>query len=340
MTDRAARIQAFLSEAGWSDARRAPLAGDASNRRYERLSGASGRAVLMDAPPETGEDTRPFVAIANHLRAQGLSAPEIFHADTEAGLLLIEDLGDSLFSRETARDPETERPLYLAATDTLIALHRAPLPDAPDYGPATMTRMAGLASDWYLRGATDVPDPKGKARIAQALMAAFDALPAWDRVLVLRDYHAENLLWLPDRRPDAARTGLLDFQDAALGHPAYDLMSLGHDVRRGVSPDTRGAMIAHYAQVQGLDAAGFALACATLSAQRNLRILGVFARLSLHFAKPRYVDLIPVTWANLMVDLGHPELRDLARAVRDTLPAPSAPILTRLREKCGTVPTP
>ncbi len=338
MGDRAAQISSFLASAGWGDALRAPLAGDASNRRYDRLSRGLDTAILMDASPDRGEDVRPFLSIARHLSSIGLSAPEIYAKDAETGLLLIEDLGDTLFSTVLARDTGPEEDLYRAATDTLIALHAAAPPETvPDYGPETMVKAAGLASDWYGFGATDVMDAEGRAAIATGLRVTFDALPAWKPVLVLRDYHAENLLWLPERSPQSAKTGLLDFQDAGIGHPAYDLMSLVHDVRRRVAPTTRAAMIRHYADTQGIDQYGFSRACAAMSAQRNLRILGVFARLSMHFGKPRYVDLIPTVWSNLMVDLSHPALDTLRVPVTAHLPDPTPHLLEELKRKCGTI---
>lgn len=337
MSDRANAVDALLANAGWSAAIRAPLAGDASNRRYERLALGERSAVLMDAPPDKGEDVRPFLAIANHLSAQGLSAPEIYAADETHGLLLIEDLGDALFTRVVAREPARETELYIAATDALIALHAAPLPDAPDYGPETMSKVAGLAADWYAFGATGDEDNAARERLVSTLFQAFQGLSSWKPVLVLRDYHAENLLWLPDR-PAQKNVGLLDFQDAGIGHPAYDLMSLARDARRDVSPETIESMIAHYIDRTGQDAKGFRQACATVSAQRNLRILGVFARLSLHFGKPHYVDFIPRVWRNLMIDLSHPGLSNLAVVVAETLPEPSPSVLATLKEKCGTIP--
>ena len=335
---RADEVQAFIHAQSWQDATQHPLAGDASNRKYIRLVDADRRAIVMDAAPEVGENVEPFVRLAGHLASAGLSAPVIYAQDMDRGLLLIEDLGDDLFSTVTTKAPGRERDLYLAATDTLIALHAAPPPAAPDYGPATMTEVAGLAYDWYLFGATGTRDGDARQEMQTRLSDAFARLDPWTPVLVLRDYHAENLLWLPDRVAPA-NVGLLDFQDGGLGHPAYDLMSLARDVRRDVSPETTEAMIAHYARETGTDPESFAAACSTVSAQRNLRILGVFARLSLHYRKPHYVDLIPRTWANLMTDLDHPALAALREHVLATLPEPTPEILALLKEKCGTVPT-
>ncbi len=333
--------RAFLEAAGWSDARLSALAGDASARRYERLQHPSlGRAVLMDAPPETGEDIRPFRRIAEHLCHLGLSAPQIYAADPGAGFLLLEDLGDGVFARLIEQDPGRETPLYRAAAETLAELHRhAPLPNLPPLGPEEMSHAVEFALSWY---ATPLGVACGDAaafELANLIRTRLEALPPVQPVLALRDFHAENLIWLPDRT-GTARTGLLDFQDAFAGHPAYDLISLLEDARRDVSEQTRAATLAHFADAGGHNPDQLALACATLGAQRNLRILGVFARLCLHFGKAHYIDLIPRVWSHLQRDLSHPELSGLASFVSDTLPHPSADRLDRIKEKCGTCPTP
>ncbi|MGH1369908.1 MAG: aminoglycoside phosphotransferase family protein [Maritimibacter sp.] len=341
MSERNELIQSFIRDNGWQDAMQEPLASDCSNRSYIRLTQGPGNAsaMVMDAPPSKGEDTRPFVKIAHHLLAQGLSAPRIFAKDEANGFLLIEDLGHDLYLPLVEQKPALEDPLYIAATDVLIALHKAPVPvNVPSYGAATMIKTAQLGLDWYLAGASEAPTQTQKDDLAGALADAFAALDPWEDVLVLRDYHAENLLWLPDRS-GPAKVGLLDFQDAATGHPAYDLMSLGRDVRRDVTPDVTTHMLEHYAQRTGLDLAALTRAAATVSAQRNLRVLGVFARMSMHFARPAYVELLPRTWANLMIDLAHPDLAPLKDTVTEIFPAPTKPTLEKLIAKCGTIPT-
>jgi aminoglycoside/choline kinase family phosphotransferase len=340
MPPRKELIDAFLSRIGWAEAVRAPLAGDASNRRYERLHHpALDPAVLMDAPPEKGEDIRPFIHIAEHLTSLGLSAPRIIARDEEHGFLLLEDLGDDLFARVIPKHPNLETPLYETATDALLKLHRAALPDglAP-YSPPVMAELAALAFDWYL-GQTIGPNPQARA----AFMAAFEPLltthAGEQSVLVQRDYHAENLLWLPDRA-GAARVGLLDFQDAMTGHPAYDLVSLLQDARRDVPPAIEAAMITRYLEHSSKDRDSFTTAYAVLGVQRNLRILGVFARLCLRDGKPHYVDLIPRVWDLLQRDLDHPALIPIAAILRKALPAPSATFLRELKSRCGTIQTP
>ncbi len=331
MTSRADRITAFLEGSGWGQATRAPLAGDASNRRYERLSLNGAPAVLMDAPPEKGEDVRPFVHVARYLSGLGLSAPSLLACDETEGFLLLEDLGDALFARVIPQQPNLETQLYTAATDVLLELHQAPPPDGlKPYDAAVMADMAALAYRWYA------------GREAGNFTASFRKLLSAHvtdlSVLIQRDYHAENLLWLPERS-GAARVGLLDFQDAMLGHPAYDLVSLLQDARRDVPQAVEAAMISHYIAVSGQDRASFERAYALLGAQRNLRILGVFGRLSLHYNKPHYVDFIPRVWAYLLRDLEHPALAPIRDQLLADLPEPSETLLNDLKEKCGTVLT-
>ncbi len=336
MTDRARAIADFIDRAGWQGAATRPLAGDASNRRYLRLQHPDGaRAVLMDAPAARGEDVGGFTRIARHLSGLGLSAPRILADDTAQGFLLLEDLGDALFARVLEAAPETEPTLYEAATDVLVELHRHPAPAVLDtYGPGLMADMAMLSVDWYAHGGAGA-DAAGRAAFhaeMQALLARH-VKPA--DVLIQRDYHAENLLWLPDRT-GVAQVGLLDFQDAMCGHRAYDLVSVLQDARRDVPPAIERAMIDRYVAATGLDADAFQTAYHCLGAQRNLRILGVFARLCLRDGKAHYVDLIPRVWGLLQRDLAHPALRMIAAHVQDSLPAPEPSVLQGLKARCAT----
>jgi aminoglycoside/choline kinase family phosphotransferase len=324
---------AFLAAAGWGSARRTPLAGDASPRRYERLFGAAGTAVLMDADPASGEDVRPFMAIAAHLAALGLSPPSILAADEDAGFLLLEDLGDALYARVVAARPTDEGLLYAAAVDVLAHLQAAPPPPGlAAYDAAAMGAAAGLAVTWYAAGAgARAADPAPLVETVAAAVAALDAPP----VLTLRDYHAENLLWLPDRS-GLRRVGLLDFQSAELAPGAYDLVSLVQDARRDVSPDVAAAMIDRHAAATGQGDAATRGAVAVLGAQRALRILGVFARLCLRDGKPGYLRLIPRVWGQLQANLADPRLAAVAGVVRAVLPAPSPDVLDRIGARCGT----
>ena len=332
----------FLERAGWAEAAARPLAGDASSRRYERLRHplTQGVAVLMDAPPGSGEDIRPFIRIAEYLSAAGLSAPRLFVQDPVDGFLLLEDLGDGVFAQLIEQDPALEEPLYEAAIDALLSLHRHTPPDRlPPLGPREMAMAVDVALTWYAEGAGH-PASASALQVFEALMyRRLSAVPPAPKVLALRDFHAENLIWLP-KRAGVARVGLLDFQDAFAGHPVYDVISLLEDARRDVSEATRQAVFDRFVSGSDLDPYDMALAAATLGAQRNLRLLGVFARLCMHFGKAQYVDLIPRVWGHLTRDLSHPALAELARFVEDTIPEPTPARLALIKEKCGTCPMP
>lgn len=340
---RGAVKSAFLAAAGWGGAEVSPLAGDASNRRYERLTnGPGGRhTVLMDAPAERDEDISIFLAFTGLLRDMGFSAPEVIEADISAGFAIIEDLGDALYARVAEASPELETPLYEAAVDLLAALHAAPPPDVAagsgatvaiqPYDGAVLRREARLALEWWRKGV--VGEAPGDDLLAEydALIDAACANVETDRsALVLRDYHAENLLWLPDRTSHQ-RVGLLDYQDALLGSPAYDLVSLLEDARRDTSDDLQAAMLDRYIRTTGADDNAFRAAYAALGAQRNLKIVGIFARLHLRDGKPAYLDLIPRVWAHLQRDLAHPALAPLKDFVAKAIPTPDAAALDRIR---------
>jgi aminoglycoside/choline kinase family phosphotransferase len=331
--DRDGAVADFLRMSGWGEAIRAPLAGDASTRRYERLALGGTTAILMDAPPDQADDVADFVKVDRHLRGIGLSAPQIFGEDLARGFLLLEDFGDGVFARLIARDPARESPLYQAATEVLLQVQRHdPAPDLPDLTAGDWARAADLALDWYRFAVTG--EKAGKAAFTAALQ---DALARWadgPRVMILRDYHAENLMFLPGRQ-GLAQVGLLDFQLAQLGQPGYDLVSLLQDARRDVSPEVERAMIRRFLDGSGGTEAAFLPAYAALGAQRALRIIGIFARLCLVGGKPRYLGLIPRVWAQLQRNLAQAELADLGRVCADLIPAPSAAHLQRIEAQCG-----
>ncbi len=329
--NRTVLAEALIAGTPWAGAHRAPLAGDASNRRYERLTMPDGRsAILMDAPPEKGEDVSAFVRIAQYLRSVGLNAPEIYAEDTEFGFLLLEDFGDNLFARVLEHEPALEKPLYEAATDVLAHLHSAPTLSLDSYDPAMMTEFAALAFTKYAQGVLGTHDTEARERFEIRFSDILHRETGGTRVVVQRDYHAENLIWLPGR-DGLQRVGLLDFQSAMLGHPAYDLMSLLQDVRRAVRVGTEMQMIDRYIQATDADDHDFRTAYKVLGAQRNLRILGGFARLATDYGKPHYIDLIPAAWAHLMRNLEHPALVNVADILRMSLPAPTPENLQRLR---------
>lgn len=332
---RTQKARRFVDASGWGSATLRPLAGDASNRRYDRLTTADGnRAVLMDAPPEKGEDVRPFVQIAQYLTSQGLSAPRIYAQDADAGFLLIEDLGDRLFAREMAAHPDTEDTLYKAAVDVLIHLHDASPPDLPAYCSKITVPLAALAYDWYQKSIDGAAETAAKTAFCDSFLRAIQPYNQELDVLIQRDFHAENLLWLPDRHGHA-RVGLLDFQDAMLGHRSYDLVSVLQDARRDVSRDVESRMIDRYIDTTGCDRDQFTAAYAVFGLQRNLRILGVFTRLCLRDGKTHYVDLIPRVWGHVQTNLSHPALADTKAVVDATLTAPTADILNLMKKECG-----
>lgn len=324
MNDRAARSARFLERAGWGTAVRRPLAGDASFRHYERLTQAGETAVLMDAPPPK-EDVRPFLAIARYLGGLGYSAPRVMAADEENGFVLLEDLGDDLYTRLIAQgaSPALEAEIYGAAIDLLADLHcQVPPPGVACYDEAKLIADAELFLDWYVphRLARDVTTSEREAFRA-AWRAVLPAAASMPQALALRDYHADNLLWLPARR-GIARVGLLDFQDAIITPVPYDLVSLLEDARRDVPPDLARAMITRYLAARpDLDGDAFLGSYAVMGAQRNVRIIGVFARLSKRDGKHRYLDFLPRMWRLVEHDVAHPALGPV-RALIDRLVPP------------------
>lgn len=297
--------QAFLEKSGWGGSRIEPLAGDASFRRYFRVIGHKGQAVLMDAPPPH-EDPRPFVNVAEWLVSIGLSAPEILARDLDRGLLLLGDFGNARLRETLDDDPQRERELYARATDVLIHLHgHAPMADLRSHGLDQWLDEAMLFTDWYCP-ALDVEVDRDDYRSAWSSVLIPVATDGLGPVTVLRDYHAENVM-LVDGRDGIAHLGLLDFQDALAGHPAYDLASMLEDARRDVSPGIERAMIDRYVTAMGHDNV-FERAYWALAAQRNTRILGVFTRLWKRDGKPHYRAFQPRMWGLLQRDLAQPGL--------------------------------
>jgi aminoglycoside/choline kinase family phosphotransferase len=324
MTDRNRTIVEFLAAQGWGDARRDALAADASFRRYERLWRGTERMLLMDAPPPQ-EDVRPFVAIAAHLHRLGLSAPRIHAADTDAGLLLLEDLGDDTYTRLIAAGRD-EAPLYELAVDVLAELHRRfdadAAVDVPPYDDARLLDEAALFVDWYLPAIRNAPTPDALRDEYLALWrSALAAARAVPPTLVLRDYHVDNLMLL-DGRTGVAACGLLDFQDAVIGPVSYDVVSLCEDARRDVPPAlTRRLLDRYFDAMPGLDRAAFMASYAVMGAQRSAKILGIFTRLDRRDGKPVYLKHIARVWRWLEGDLAHPALRDMQAWIDREIPA-------------------
>lgn len=325
-TQRAIQRACFANGAGWGEARVEPLAGDASARRYFRLAGPKGNAVLMDDP---SGDVPRFVAMTRWLRGHGFGAPELLAEDQQAGLLLVEDLGDDLVARVLENHPGMAPAIYDRITDFLIDLHRHPVPDfvAPLDGP-TLADQVGLFAEWYPQAVgVSAGMAKGIAPEIARLHSEFAAdIPP---VLSLRDFHAENLIWRGD-----TPLGLIDYQDAVACHPAYDLVSALQDARRDVAEEIETACVSRYLEATGLGEDRFRAAYALLGAQRNLRILGIFTRLCIRDGKPRYLRFMPRVWEYVRRDLSHPALASLAAIIGD-LPAPDADIIERIRRQCA-----
>ena len=313
---REALIAAFLVRHGYGEAQAEPLAQDASFRRYLRLTGGPRAAVLMDAPPP--EDIRPFVRIAGHLAAVGVSVPTIFAADAAQGLLLEEDLGDDLFSAVAALPP-----LYDTAIEVLVAMQRADPPRGlPAWDAATMTGTA-LATlfDWWWPATFGSTAPDAARRdFATALQAMLAPVAAGPTGFVHRDFFAGNLIWLP-QRTGMRRVGVLDFQSAAIGHPAYDLASLLQDARRDISAAAADHAIRHYLAARPeLNPAEFRAAYAACAAQRHLRVAGQWVRLAQRDGRPGYLVHGPRTWRLLELAVQEPAAAPLAEVLDRWIP--------------------
>jgi aminoglycoside/choline kinase family phosphotransferase len=295
----------FLATCGWEGAEILPLAGDASFRRYFRVVNGSRSAVLMDAPPPH-EDPRPFIAVAEWLLSRGLSAPEILARDLDRGLLLLGDFGDSRLRETLDSDPGREHALYGLATDVLVHLHgHPPMDGLPVHGLEQWLDEVKLFTDWYCPAVGVAVDADAYQQAWREVLepVAKDGLGP---VTVLRDYHAENIM-LIEGRDGVAHFGLLDFQDALVGHPAYDLASVLEDTRRDVPAAIERGMIDRYVGATG-HGEPFERAYWALAAQRNTRILGVFTRLWKRDGKPGYRRFQPRMWGLLERDLAQPHL--------------------------------
>ncbi len=327
-----ASAPAFLAAAGWGSAAIEPLPGDASNRRYFRLRGDKGTAMLMHAPPP-GEDPEPFIRAARWLDSNGMRAPLIHAEDAGQGFVLLEDFGEVRMREYLDAWPQDESEVYRHAVDALLQLHRLPPGPFTQYSLAEYQREAKLFIDWFCPARGLYVDGKSWA---EAWDKALGPLLSRQRpgVTVLRDYHAENIMLVGGLE----KQGLLDFQDALVGHRAYDLVSLLQDARRDVPVALETALIHHFGIATGADFDAFFAAYAVLGAQRALRILGIFARLCLKGGKAGYLPLLPRVWGQLQRNLTHPALAGLRAICDSLLPEPTPEIIARIGTQCGTHP--
>lgn len=312
-TDLPDGVDSFLASAGWGQASIDPLPGDASFRRYFRVSQGGRGALLMDAPPPH-EDPRPFLHVGRWLTANGARAPEIYAADEARGLVLLEDFGLDRMRDWLDDNPAGENRAYADAIDALVALHRLPPGPFEPYDMAVYQREANLFIEWFCPAAGIEVDADGYEAAWRQVLAPVIARQQ-PGVTVLRDYHAENIMLL-----EGGGQGLIDFQDALVGHPAYDLVSLLQDARRDVSLDLEADMIDRY--LAKASAGGeFRADYAVLGAQRNAKIVGIFTRLWQRDGKDRYLPMIPRVWEAMERDLEHPALAPVARWFDANVPA-------------------
>ena len=314
----------FLDNNGWGGAEIVPVAGDASFRRYFRVVDGTREAMLMDAPPPH-EDPRPFINVAQHLKAQDFAAPEIFAQDLDHGLVLLEDFGDQRMREHLDYQPDDEEKIYRKTVDLIRDLHEKPAADLPPYDWDQYIREANLLTEWYCPAQSLDVDTEGFIGAWQQVLESVIAAQN-PPVTVMRDYHAENIMLLDD-----GRLGLLDFQDALAGHKAYDLVSMLQDARRDVSDELEGAMLQYYLHGQGEgEAAIFRSHYAILGAQRNTKIIGIFTRLFARDGKKRYLDFLPRMWRLLEKDLRHPDLAPVTNWFDRNVPADvrSQPVAT------------
>jgi tRNA threonylcarbamoyl adenosine modification protein YjeE len=331
-------LRQFLTDAGYLDARRQRMAGDASTRSYARLFRDDNAVILMNSPRRPdgpaiydgksysaavhlAEDVRPFVAIANGLRERGFSAPSIHYADLELGFLITEDFGYAGVIAGEPPSPIAER--YQVATDMLAALHREALPEIlpltpqtnyaiPTFDTDALLVEIGLMPEWYLPDRGAEPTEQVRTEFIAMWRDLLGKADAAAKTWVIRDFHSPNLIWLDDRT-DIAKVGIIDFQDAVLGPAAYDLVSLLQDARIDVPEQLELALLTRYIKARRssddtFDPADFAELYAIMSAQRNTRLLGTFARLNRRDGKPQYLRHQPRIWTYLNRSLAHPAL--------------------------------
>ena len=321
------KIERFLRHHGWDDAKTEKITSDASNRKYTRLFKKQNTSILMDSDPTTNESIENFIYFTKQLRKLKFSAPKIYGQDICNGLLLLEDLGSDSFANILKSKPHLENHIYQEAINQLIEIRKNKIPHLTrKYDLKILLQEAVLFSEWYL---SPLRASYESSHLLKILRVTLQETLKQDTTLVLRDYHAENLMWLPDRRNNR-RVGLLDYQDALAGNPAYDIASLLKDARREVPKKLQEELIKYFLKKTNLDHAVFSRDYSILSAQRNLKIIGIFSRLSIRDNKSGYLDLIPRVWKNLQDDLEHPSLNELSEFIKSNSPQPTLENLGKL----------
>jgi tRNA threonylcarbamoyl adenosine modification protein YjeE len=352
LLERLKRLRQFLHTAGFIDAGRKRMPGDASTRSYARLVQDDRVFILMNSPKRPdgpaiydgksysaavhlAEDVRPFVAIAGGLRGCGFSAPEIHHRDLDGGFLITEDFGSEPVIEGDPPAPIADR--YEAAADLLAALHQEKLPEVLPLAPPANYPIPvfdidawlveiGLMLEWYLPDRGAPPSEKLRAEFVAMWRDILQKPAAAPKTWVIRDFHSPNLIWLDDRE-GIKRVGIIDFQDAVLGPAAYDLVSLLQDARIDVPEMIELSLFSRYIKARraadaSFDAAEFATHYAIMSAQRNTRLLGTFARLNRRDGKPQYLKHQPRIWTYLNRSLAHPALALLRGWYAANVPSP------------------
>lgn len=307
MSKRKAQIDAILADAGWQKATRQALAGDLSSRRYMRLTNGDQTAILMDA----NESMEAFRDMTRWLRNAGFSAPQILADHAKEGLILLEDFGDTSLNARNGDYAEID----MLCIDLLLALRAETPPDLSCPDAEALVAWTEEADHFYVQGETSALQPF-RAVLQDALQQALTITPT----LSLRDFHADNVMWLPDRQ-EIKRLGLLDYQDAFLTHPVYDLVSYLTDARVDISPVRRAKVLSIYLDRSGDDWRTFTTAFAAFSAQRNLRILGIFAKAAKQ-GKRHHLPKLPRVHCYLIEALNHDLFRDVKAETIAALPDP------------------
>ena len=320
MTKREEKIGELLRKNNLLCATIEKIKSDASNRKYLRLIQGKKTVILMDSNPKKNEPINNFIYFTNFLRKHNFSAPKIYDSDIPNGLLLLEDLGKKNFADVLKVRPKIESNIYKEAVNQLIKMQSNQIPKlAKSYSIEILIKEALLFTKWYLG---EMNSSKLSTQFVSLLMPLMEKIVQTSPTLVLRDFHAENLIWMHNRK-SFRRVGLLDYQDALIGHPAYDIASLLKDARRDVSVELRDRMTDYYLEKTNHNKDLFLRDYSILSAQRNLKIIGIFSRLSIRDNKNDYMKLIPRVWRNLENDFIHPDLTNLSVFINSVAPYPN-----------------